>query len=82
MEAFQLDCVWSDVHGMLAVQLSPLDLRWMMEGALQFVISEVVDFEKWKNCIRTKTQMYVQQPEINSIIVLCVMSVIWLHLES
>ena len=38
----------SDVHWMcmLAVQLSPLDLWWMMEGVLQFVISEVVDFEK------------------------------------
>ena len=48
MEAFQLDCVRSDVHWMcmLAVQLSLLDLWWMMEGALQFVISEVVDFEK------------------------------------
>ena len=47
MEAFQLDCVQSDVHWMcmMAVQLSLLDLR-MIEGALQFGISEVLDFEK------------------------------------
>jgi len=29
-----------------------------------------------KNCIRTEIQNYVWQPEIKSIIVLCVMSVI------
>jgi len=32
-----------------------------------------------KNCIRTKTQNYVRRPEIKSIIVLCVMAVIWLY---
>ena len=48
MEAFQLDCVESDVHWMctLAVLLSPLDLSWIMEDALQFVVSAVADFEK------------------------------------
>jgi hypothetical protein len=83
MEAFQLDCGQSDVHWMctLAVRLSPLDLWWMMEGVLQFVMSEVVDWEM-ENCIRTKTQNCVWQPEIESIIAWCVMAVMWLHLES
>jgi len=31
---------------MLAVHLITLDLGWMTEGVLQFVISEVADFEK------------------------------------
>jgi len=42
----------------------------MMEGALKYVMSEIVD------CIRTKTQNYVLQPEIKSLIVWCVMPVI------
>jgi len=59
MEAFQLDCVPSDVHRMrmLAVQLCLLDLRWMMEGVLQFVISEVVDFEKLKTASEQKPKI-------------------------
>ena len=58
MEAFQLDCVQSDVHWMcmMAVQLSLLDLR-MMEGALQFGISEVLDFEKWKTASEQKPKI-------------------------
>jgi hypothetical protein len=35
-----------------------------------------------KNCIRTKTQNYMQQPEIESFIVSCEMPAIWLHPES
>jgi hypothetical protein len=53
----------------------------MMEGTFAFCNIWSCRLWEMKICIRTEIQNYVRQPEIKSIIVLCVMSVIWLHLE-